>query len=153
MQATKDFLQAIGVEVPVESMVMDSRHIVYSNYFVARPAFWRLWFAWTEKLFALAEQPGIPLHQQLCHSTNYAENAQRKVFLMERLASLLLIMHREFVSQCANPFGFGWSMARFRERPHQTYINDALKRAYVDTGFEQYMQAFIKNRADFVAER
>ena len=136
------FLSAQGIDVPLANLVMDSRQIVYSNYFVARPAFWRQWFSLTEALFAVAEDAAHPLHARLNFNTNYAANANRKVFLQERLASLLLYVHPEFKVAVANPFGFGWSMAKFRETPQDTYINDALKRAFRDTGFPQYMDAF-----------
>lgn len=132
----------MGLEVPMSNIVMDSRQTVFSNYFVARPAFWRQWFEWTEKLFACAEDASHPLHIELCQPTSYGGNAQRKVFLLERIASLLLVLQPEFKTYAANPFNMGWSVARFRDAPENTYINDALKRAYRDTGFPQYMNAF-----------
>lgn len=142
LPAATAFLQAQGIDLPLANVVMDSRQIVYSNYFVARPAFWRAWFVLTEALFAVAEDVEHPLHSQLNFNTSYATNANRKVFLSERLASLLLYTQPHFKVAVANPFGFGWSMAKFRETPHDTYINDALKRAFRDTGFPQYMDAF-----------
>jgi hypothetical protein len=146
VEAASAFLKAQGIDVPLANLVMDSRQIVFSNYFVARPAFWRQWFALTEALFAVAEDAGHPLHGQMNFNTTYASNANRKVFLSERLASLLLYVQPSFQVAVANPFGFGWSMAKFRETPHDTYINDALKRAFCDTGFPQYMDAFRKQR-------
>lgn len=146
IDAATVFLQSRGIDLPLGNVVMDSRQIVYSNYFVARPAFWREWFALTEAMFAVAEDPANPLHAKLNFNTNYAANANRKVFLQERLASLLLYVKPEFKVAVANPFGFGWSMAKFRETPEDTYINDALKRAFRDTGYPQYMEAFRKMR-------
>jgi hypothetical protein len=146
VEAASAFLRAQGIDLPLVQLVMDSRQIVYSNYFVARPAFWRKWFEWTEALFSVAEDASHPLHAQLNFNTTYAANANRKVFLSERLASLLLYVQPQFKVAVANPFGFGWSMAKFRETPHDTYINDALKRAFRDTGFPQYMDAFRKMR-------
>jgi hypothetical protein len=146
VNAATSFLAAQGIRVPLANLVMDSRQIVYSNYFVARAAFWRPWFALTEALFAVAEDATHPLHAEMNFNTNYAANANRKVFLSERLASLLLYVQPQFRVAVANPFGFGWSMAKFRQTPEDTYINDALKRAFRDTGFPQYMDAFRKMR-------
>ncbi len=142
LDAATHFLKTLDIDVPLANLVMDSRQIVYSNYFVARPAFWRKWFVLTEALFAVAEDADHPLYGQMNFKTNYAANAQRKVFLSERLASLLLYTQPQFKVVVANPFAFGWSMAKFRDTPEDTYINDALKRAFRDTGFPQYMDAF-----------
>jgi len=146
VEAAAAFLEAQGIDVPLANLVMDSRQIVYSNYFVARPAFWRKWFVLAEALFAVAEDAAHPLHAQMNFNTTYSGDANRKVFLSERLASLLLYVQPSLQVAVANPFGFGWSMAKFRETPHDTYINDALKRAFRDTGFPQYIDAFCKMR-------
>jgi hypothetical protein len=126
---------------------MDSRQIVFSNYFVAKPPFWREWFVWAESLFAAAEDASHPLHELLCQNTSYSENSPRKVFLLERLASLLLFLRPQYRVAVANPFQFGWSMSKLRERPQDAYINDALKIAYRELGFPEYMDAFRKIRA------
>jgi hypothetical protein len=149
LQVTKDFLRTQGLEVPLEHIVMDSRQVVFSNYFVARPAFWRVWLGLTEALFVIAEDSAHPLHAALNFNTTYGENAHRKVFISERLASLLLCLHPEFRSVTANSFDFGWSTSRFREEPHTAYINDALKMAFRETGHAQYMEAFRAVREKF----
>jgi hypothetical protein len=138
----KQFLSSVGLDIPVESLVMDSRQIVFSNYFAAKPVFWREWFALTEALFKVAEDIQHPLHTALTHNTTYAANAQRKVFLSERLASLLLYLRPNYKTAVANPFTTGWSMAKFRQYPEDAYINDALKIAFKELGFPQYMDAF-----------
>jgi hypothetical protein len=142
LKVAQDFVQLKGVNIPLAQIVMDMRQIVFSNYFVAKPAFWREWFQWAELLFDCAEDTSHPLHSALTHNTTYSENGQRKVFLQERLASLLLTLYPQFKSHAVNPFGFAWSVAKFRNTPETVYINDALKRAYRDTGFSQYMDAF-----------
>jgi len=148
--AAQKFVVHMGEEIPLSAIVMDSRQIVFSNYFVAKPSFWRTWMQWTETLFACAEDINHPLHAMLCHPTSYAANAQRKVFLLERIASLLFVIRPEIKTHAVNPFNMGWSMTRFREEPDYTYINDSLKRAYRDTGFVQYLNTFIAMRERFV---
>lgn len=146
MQTSKEFLRLQGLDVPLESMVMDSRQTVFSNYFVARPAFWRMWLALNEALFSLSDDVSHPLHADLNFNTSYGVNAQRKVFISERLASLLLCLHPQFRVASANTFNFGWSTSRFRDQPNNVYINDALKMAFRESGFPQYMEAFRKMR-------
>ena len=148
--AAKDFLKTCGLDVPLEAIVMDARQTVFSNYFAAKPAFWREWFTLTEALFAICEDKSHPLNAALCHQTNYGVDAQRKVFLLERLASLLLVLRPNYKAVAHNPYGMGWSMSKFRQDPHQSYINDALKLAFKEFGYPQYMEAFNALRNKFI---
>jgi len=125
---------------------MDSRQIVFSNYFIAKPAFWREWFQLTEALYGAAENPLHPLHPELTTNTSYSENSHRKVFLMERMASLLLFLRPDYRVAVANTFNFAWSMSKLRQTPDNAYISDALKMAYRELGFPQYMDAFRRIR-------
>lgn len=146
------FLASTGRNLPpLGSLVMDSRQIVFSNYFVARPAFWREWLALNEQLFAVCEGPASPLQQALTQPTTYPGAAQRKVFLMERVASLLLATQPRWRSKAADPFMFGWSMSRFREHPTEAVISDALKIAFRDQGYPEYMRAYAGIRERFAA--
>ena len=144
------FLEATGgSEQLPQSLVMDSRQIVFSNYFVARPAFWREWLTMTEALFGLCEGEDSPLRRQLTESTSYPGGAQRKVFLLERVASYLLTVQPQWRTKAANPFTMAWSMTRFRDHPHEAFVSDALKMAFREQGFPEYMQAFARVREVF----
>jgi len=154
--ATEALLAHAGRPVPLKTLVMDARQIVFSNYFVARPAFWREWLALNEALWAVCEgqDTGAPaaLREALTAPTTYRTGdmaAQRKVFVMERMASLLLATQPRFRSVAHNPFGFGWSMSRFRQHPTEAYISDALKRAWREQPWPQYLQAYVTVRERF----
>lgn len=140
------FLQHIGRPAPLRQLVMDTRQVVFSNYFVARPAFWREWLKLNEALYALCEGEPTPLQQALTLKTTYpgpgGEGVQRKVFLQERAASLILATQPQWRSVPHDPFGMGWSMSRLRQFPHDAFASDALKRAWRDTGWPEYLQAF-----------
>jgi hypothetical protein len=156
IHSTESLLQHLGRPLPLKNLVMDSRHTVFSNYFVARPAFWRAWLALGEGLWAVCEgldtSAPAALRESLTSPTSYSTAgvpAQRKVFVMERLASLLLATEPRFRSVAHNPFGFGWSTSRFRQHPTEAYISDALKRAWRDQPWPQFMQAFATLRERF----
>lgn len=149
IDAYSAFLDHIGRPAPLRQMVMDSRQIVFSNYFVARPAFWREWLALNEALWAVCEGAATPLQQALTKPTTYPGGAQRKVFLQERAASLLLATQPRWKTHAANPFTMGWSMSRFRDHPMEAVMSDALKVAFRDQGFPHYMQAFATLRQRF----
>jgi hypothetical protein len=55
----------IDPAVKIGELVSDSRNTVYSNYFIAKPRFWRAWLAINEQLFAIAEAPEDPLGAEL----------------------------------------------------------------------------------------
>ena len=147
--AFTDFLQHIGRAVDLRALVMDSRQIVFSNYFVARPTFWRDWLAMNEQLFAVCEGPDNDLKAALTPPTTYPGAVQRKVFLMERVASLLLTVDKRWKTRAHDPFGMGWSMSRMRDYPTEAVISDALKIAWRDQGFATYLQAFGRVREHF----
>ena len=50
-----------------------------------------------------------------------------------------------------NPFGMGWSMSRFREHPIDAVISDALKIAFRDRAYPQYLEAYGNVRERFRA--
>jgi hypothetical protein len=150
IDACTQWLAAIGHPVPLSQLVMDSRQVVFSNYFVARPAFWRQWLAFNETLFALCEGEDGALRRALCQPTTYA-GAQRKVFIQERTASLLLALQPHWRSVAHDPFGFGWSATRMREHPVDAFISDALKLAWREQRFPEYLSAFAQLRDRFLA--
>jgi hypothetical protein len=156
IDAYSAFLDHIGRPAPLRTLVMDSRQIVFSNYFIAKPAFWREWLALNEALYAICEGPGASdeaaLKAGFTRPTSYsgpAGAAQRKVFVMERAASLILATQPAWRSRAHNPYGFGWSTTRLREHPTEAYISDALKMAWRDQRHPQYMQAFMAVRERF----
>lgn len=152
MEGFEAFLQSIGRPVQLRSLVMDSRQVVFSNYFVARPVFWRTWLALCESFFDVCEGPATALRDALIRPTSYA-GAQRKVFLMERMASLLLATEPAWRSCAANPFPFAWSASRLSEHPIEAAMSDALKIAYREQPFPEYLRAFSHIRDMFLTPR
>jgi hypothetical protein len=125
----------------LDSLVSDSRNTVHSNYFIAKPGFWRAWLAINEKLFAIAEAPGDPLGKALCAPTRYrgSLNVQMKIFVMERVASWLLTRDRSFASRVRDPFV---ARSRIYKLP-VAIVCDALKIAYATQGRTQYRDVFL----------
>lgn len=145
---SESFLATIGLSINLSTLVMDSRQIVYSNYFVARPAFWQSWLELCEALFALCEGPPSALQQLLTEETTYPGKVPRKVFLMERMASLLLTIEPKWKVLAHNTFECAWSASRLNQFPVEAVISDALKIAIREQGYPQYYHAFnhIRNK-------
>jgi hypothetical protein len=131
------------LELPndLDSLVSDSRNTVHSNYFIAKPRFWRAWLAINEKMFAIAETPSDALGQALRTPTNYrgSSTVQMKIFLMERMATWLLTSDRSFAARVRDPFV---ARARVYKLP-VAIVCDALKIAYATQGREQYKEVFL----------
>jgi len=125
----------------LQGFISDSRNTVHSNYFIAKPRFWRAWLDVTEQLFAIAESPDDPLGRELCTPTNYRgrQHVQMKIFVMERIATWILVTDSSFRSRARDPFA---ARARFYKLP-VAIVCDALKIAYVTQERGQYKDVFL----------
>ena len=125
----------------LDSLVSDSRNTVHSNYFIAKPRFWRAWLAINEKMYAIAETPGDALGEALCAPTTYrgATHVQMKIFVMERIATWLLTSGSEFTAAVRDPFV---ARSRIYKLP-VAVMCDALKIAYATQGRSQYKDVFL----------
>jgi hypothetical protein len=114
---------------------------VHSNYFIAKPRFWRAWLAINEKMFAIAETPGDSLGEALRAPAPYrgSRNVQMKIFVMERLATWLLTRDRSFAARVRDPFV---ARSRIYKLP-VAIVCDALKIAYATEGRTQYKDVFL----------
>jgi hypothetical protein len=146
--ASEAFLNAIGMPVALGSLVMDSRQTVFSNFFVARPKFWRAWLELNEKLFAICEGPECELRQLLIYETTYPGPVERKVFLMERIVSLMLTINADWKVHTYNTFETEWSITKLGGHKLDAVISDALKIAFREQGFPHYLNTFssIRNK-------
>jgi hypothetical protein len=140
--ATEAFLAACGRPMQVGGLIMDSRQVVFSNFIVARPAFWRAWLGLNEQLFAICEGPATPLREMLTHPTTYPGAVERKVFLMERIASLLLTIEPAWRVRAYDTFRCAWSATRLGDQKLEAIISDALKIAMREAGLPEYVEAY-----------
>jgi hypothetical protein len=134
------FFEGIDPSVRIAELVSDSRNTVHSNYFIAKPRFWRAWLEVNERMFAIAETPTDPLGEQLRTPTAYRGRAEvhMKIFIMERVATWLLTRDRRFAAQVRDPFA---ARARIYKLP-VAIVCDALKIAYATQGRGQYRDVF-----------
>jgi len=124
-----------------ERFISDSRNTVHSNYFIAKPRFWRAWLAVTEQLYAIAEAPQDPLGEELRAPTTYRgrHEVQMKIFVMERIATWILVTEPGFLTHVRDPFA---ARSRIYKLP-LAIVCDALKIAYVTQGRGQYKDVFL----------
>jgi hypothetical protein len=138
-------LERVNRHTDLNELVTDSRNTVHSNYFVAKPRFWRQWLAINEQMFAIAEAAADELGRALTSNTSYRGRAdvQMKIFIMERIATLILATDRSFATCVRNPFV---AHKRIYKLP-LAIVSDALKIAYTTQGFRQYKDVFLLIRS------
>ncbi len=147
-QALWAFFQKIRPGFGSETWITDSRNTSFCNYFAAKPAFWRAWLKIGEELFELAERGEGELAEQVNGLSNYGQDARRKVFIMERIATFLLASEKHWKARAANPFRYSASPSVLREFHLEAVISDALKIAYSVQPFIEYRDAFVYLRND-----
>ncbi len=140
LDVAQQVLQRLGRDSDLTRLVTDSRTEVFSNYFLARPRFWRAWLNVTEAIFAIAEDPADELGARLCAPAPYRARATApmKIFVMERIATWILNAEPRFRARVADPFAAG---AKIHRTP-VAVICDALKIAYSTQGRGQYRDVF-----------
>ena len=150
----------IAPEFRVEQSVMTSLDTIFCNFFVAKPEFWREWLRHAERLFQIAEEGSTPLARTLNAVSRYSivpeggsadpaagpnpaslrdiPGVPLKVFVIERLASLLLWSNPQWKVKSLNHLtsssGSPW--------PPELFVLDALKIAYRRTGTSSYLDTF-----------
>jgi len=127
---------------------MDSRHSIFCNYFVATPAFWRLWLGITERLFAIAEAGTSALAQQLNAPIAYGPGAvPSKVFIIERIVTLVLAADPRWRVHHFDPLRLPMSGSIVSGYPADLLVLDALKTTAIETRRGQYLEMFQQIRA------
>lgn len=140
------FEQAVAFVAPgldPHNVVMDSRHAIFCNYFVATAAFWRRWLAVNEVLFSVAEAGTSALAQLLNAPLPYANGfVPAKVFVQERVVSLLLLGERHWRARHIDPLRLPMSGSIVSPYPADLLVLDALKTAAIETGHDHYLKLF-----------
>jgi predicted O-linked N-acetylglucosamine transferase (SPINDLY family) len=148
MDASQAYVDHLDLGVKLKDVLMDSRHTVFSNYFVARPRVWREWLKLTEPLFKACES-GAPeaIAHSMCGKTSYRGGIERKVFLLERLICLLLATRPDLRVKSYNTFNCAWSATKVSEFRDDAVVSDALKIAMREQGFSHYVSIFASLRS------
>jgi hypothetical protein len=145
LATSQKLFDRINRPVNLDELVTDSRNTVHSNYFVAKPRFWREWLSINEQLFSIAEAGEDELGKALTSATSYRgkSDVQMKIFIMERMATLILATDPSFTTRVRDPFV---ARKRIYKLP-LAIVSDALKIAYRTQGFGQYKEVFLLIRA------
>jgi hypothetical protein len=144
MSIIQEFVYRIGYSLDVSEVWGDHRYFIFSNFFIATPKFWRLWFRIAEMLFVQAEHGTDAFAKKLNEETLYRDgvSVSMKVFIMERIASLLLHIYPELSVAGYPAFSlptFGSKVSKF---PKEMAICNAMKSEYMLTLEPIYRRLF-----------
>ena len=143
-------LLAPGVDL--NTLIMDSSNTVFCNYFVAKPRFWRHWLSQAEIVFDIAESNRSPLGHALNSGTRHnLRETPIKVFVIERLISLLLTTQRHWRTASFNPIVLPLVYPKSARAAQELVMLDALKRSAVATGRVEYITVYNHLRDRVVA--
>ena len=133
--------------VDFEALVMDSTNTVFCNYFVAKGAFWREWLERCERIFRIAEERTSDLARRLNEDTRHDDGGvPTKVFVIERIASLMLAAAGRWNARACSPISLRWSTSPIARFPLEMAVLDGLKIAYRVQGDPRYLAAFAQLR-------
>jgi hypothetical protein len=143
LQTFRECVARAAPGVDFNSLIMDSTNTVFCNYFVAKPAFWRIWLEKCELIFRIAEEGTTDLAKRLNAVTSHdGSGVPMKVFVLERMASLILSTEKHWRVKSYNPLTLPWSKAAIASFRLEMAFLDALKIAHASQGHQQYLDAF-----------
>jgi hypothetical protein len=142
----------IKPEIASQSLIMTSQHIIFCNYFIAKRHVWHEWFTQCEKLFYIAEENSTELGALLNQSVNHSgAHNPAKVFVIERMISYLLATNSNWSARFFNPINLPYSSAPIAKYKNELIKLDALKIAFKETGFIDYLETYMQLRTSILS--
>ena len=89
LQESQKFLDQIGADLKLDTLVTDTTNSVFSNYVIAKKGFWEKWKEMAEVFFDYAEKGHLNNFSVKYH--NERIQYPMKTFIQERFASLILL--------------------------------------------------------------
>jgi len=136
-------LKEVPLAVDLRSLPMDDRSTLQGNYLVAKPSFWRTWFALTERLFDLMEGESSHFRERLDSMSIICPPMGVKTVLIDRATSLVLALSPA-LSVC--PFDLRSTQpspdAGLEVYRQQVGFLKELKAGYIATKNDEYLTNF-----------
>lgn len=137
------FLASIELDVDLSRLAMDFRSTIYCNFLVAKPSFWSKWFAITERLYEDVENGNSDFARRMNALTTYHKMPlDMKVFVMERIASLILALDHSIPVAHFDMGQMPWSDPMYYPCRDDMFVLNALKMAYIASADERYLKLF-----------
>jgi len=145
-KASEMFVQSVGLSNNLKLEATHAQNTVFCNYIVAHKTFWLKWLSLGERLMFAAEHPHAQagLKDLLNANARYGDQSvQLKVFVMERLATLLLLNEPSLRVKAYDSFQLPPSNTPLNGFFHQAVQCNALKWAYAESQSPFNLHAFM----------
>jgi hypothetical protein len=137
----------------VNQIVMTSKNTIFCNFFAAKKQVWIAWFNICEVLFKLSEENNTDLAKALNKNVSHSQEFYpAKVFIIERIISLLLITHKNFSVKAFNPINLPFTAAGISNYKNILIILDALKISFVETNAPEYIESYLEIRSNLLSK-
>ena len=148
-EAAQEFLDHFGYEINLKQYVTSLKTSVFANFIVAKKKYWDLWHELAQSLYSFSKNnPGAKLNRLTTHRN---ENIALKVFIQERLASLVLteypfktVFEQSYYSPITSAYLFNDTPSTRR----QLQSLDLMKEKFIETKDFSYLEIFYKLRRD-----
>lgn len=145
METTQAFVNESGLRINLQQAVTHSGNSIFCNYLVGTRRFWERWLDLADRLVECAEggAGSTSLSTMLNDDTSYGgQRLPRKIFVMERLATLLLLIDPDLTASAYDCFSLPPSNTPLNRFFNEAVSCDALKRAHIASGSPAYLYAY-----------
>ncbi len=145
---TNKAMHMMKIEIDVNNLAMSSKNSVYCNYFVASGSFWKRWLMVAEFIYALSTIDESFIGKSLKEKTTYIkESLPMKVFIIERIASMLLAIPNTWAINAKLIF----INMQYRANSPVSFLEkmivlDSLKSSFIETKNPIYLNTFNHER-------
>jgi hypothetical protein len=147
---SQEFFRQVDYQIDLKNLVNHSQNSVTSNYIVAKPAYWRRWLYFAEKLLDISES-GSDFGALLNANTTYGPKlVPWKVFVQERLHSVILANEPFSVTVPDQSISGPLFEHLFNPDPgtrKMLQTCDTLKQLYTSTGDREFLNVYEKTRS------
>jgi len=152
-KACQEFSHEYAAGLNTTGAITHSQNTIFCNYFLAKKKFWLEWLDLGEKLFDCSESNTGPLSESLNQTTSYGvQQLPMKIFVQERLATMVLLTNARFSCLAYSTFNTGPSTTPFNQFLNESIISDSLKISYDHTKHALYLNQFGLMRDDIISK-
>jgi hypothetical protein len=135
----------------INQMVMTSKNTIFCNFFAAKKNVWIAWFDICERLYKISESNNTDfatlLNSKVIHSQDHYP---AKVFVIERMISLLLTINENFTVKVFNPLNLPFTSAQISNYKNILIILDSLKIAFKETNMPETIEIYLQMRSELL---
>jgi len=142
-ETCQEFSNIHLTNLDLKNSITHSQNSIFCNYFLATKSFWLEWLKLGELLYSEAESGITLLSKKLNNITTYgSQSLQMKVFVQERLATMVLLANSNIKVLAYDIFNLKASNTPFNIFLNESIQSDALKITYSMTQNESYLRQF-----------